>query len=284
MKSTILLLLSLLFVTQPEWPESLKSLVQAERDFASLSVEVNTRHAFISNMDDNSIAFQKGEPVNGFATWSANEANEGYLYWWPVYADIASSGDFGYTTGPAEWGPSRTERTATGGVFYSTVWVKNNEGQWKVAIDMGSARYTPGSLGKEVSIPTQLLKPSTKKVNADKVKESLAALDKSYLELLNKNKKSIDPTYFHNESRIHHGGREPVTSRDEIEKFEEPGSFNFEHLGCQVAKSGDMGFTYGKVKLDLERDGQTQTLNLNYLRVWKIDNGNWKIVLDVVGG
>ncbi|MGE0587590.1 MAG: DUF4440 domain-containing protein [Cyclobacteriaceae bacterium] len=283
MNSTILLF-PLLFAAQPDWPESLKGLVQAERDFASLSIEVNTRHAFVSNMDDNSIAFQKGEPVNGLATWSANEANEGYLFWWPVYADIASSGDFGYTTGPAEWGPSRTEKTATGGTYYSTVWTKNSEGQWRVAIDMGSARYTPGSTGEEVSIPSQLLKPSAKKVDTDKSKQSLTTLDKSYLDLLNKNKKSIDPAYFHSESRIHHGGREPVTTQEEIQKFEEPGSFSFEHIGCQVARSGDMGFTYGKVKLDRERDGQTQTLNLNYLRVWKVDNGNWKIVLDVIGG
>lgn len=263
---------------------SLQGLIAAERGFAQRSLDENTRAAFLANLDKDGIVFQKGEPVNGHEVWKALEPNESYLYWWPVYADIAASGDFGYTTGPAEFGGERTNPEPARGIYYSTVWRKNDEGVWKVAIDLGSAKYTPGPAKTDVTTP--VLPPATgrKKINIEVEKQNLVELDQTYLTKLHETKKSLLPAYFHTEARIHHGGREPITTQNEIKQFSEDGAFTFEHLGGQIASSGDMGFTYGKVKLDREKDGTRQTLPLNYLRIWKKEKGIYKIVLDVIGG
>ena len=273
-----------LYALSSPFPEPLQSLINAERNFAQLSIDVNTRHAFVSNMNDKSIVFQKGEPLNGLNTWSGYEADNNYLFWWPEYADIASSGDFGYTTGPAEFGGERDNPNPVGGIFYSTVWKKDMEGEWKILVDMGSAKYTPGSPKVDVKTTAYPLLPVNKVLNADNEKSTLLELDKNYLNKLNEAGKSVLSSYFHIEGRIHHGGQDPVTNFELIQSFKEPGHFTFQQLGGDMASSADMGFTFGKVDLVREKEGAKQTLHLNYIRVWKKYNGEWKIVLDVVGG
>jgi hypothetical protein len=46
-----------------------------------------------------------------------------------------------------------------------------------------------------------------------------------------------------------------------------------------MAESNDMFYTYGTVKTT-DADGKVS--DEKYLRVWKIENGIWKIVLDVL--
>jgi ketosteroid isomerase-like protein len=60
------------------------------------------------------------------------------LTWSAVGADIASSGDLGYTWGSYEFlskedGNQHVERGK-----YTTVWKKQTDGSWKVALDLGN--------------------------------------------------------------------------------------------------------------------------------------------------
>jgi ketosteroid isomerase-like protein len=61
------------------------------------------------------------------------------IAWEPAEADIAVSGDLGYTIGRFEstsFGPDGQQRTRTG--TYVTIWKKQRDGSWKVAVDIGS--------------------------------------------------------------------------------------------------------------------------------------------------
>ena len=61
------------------------------------------------------------------------------LTWDPIRADVAQSGDLGWTTGsyvsvsPAEDG---TERRGTG--TYVSIWRRQADGMWKVVMDLGN--------------------------------------------------------------------------------------------------------------------------------------------------
>src|SRR5437660_9708657 len=98
----------------------LTSLVDAERAFARLSIEKGTRDAFLTNLSDESIIFRPNA-VRGKAWFESNPAPTTQLDWQPAFADIAKSGDLGYTTGP--WQLRRTPGdppVAFG--HYVTVW------------------------------------------------------------------------------------------------------------------------------------------------------------------
>ena len=62
------------------------------------------------------------------------------LTWSPVAADVSASGDLGYTWGTYEFRPKLkdgTESVERG--KYMSIWKKQADGTWKVAVDMGNA-------------------------------------------------------------------------------------------------------------------------------------------------
>ncbi len=66
------------------------------------------------------------------------------LEWEPTHAEVAASGDFGYTLGRYVSSQTDAEGSAvrqTGS--YVSVWRKDADGMWKVALDVGSPDQTP---------------------------------------------------------------------------------------------------------------------------------------------
>ena len=260
----------------------LAGIVQAEKDFAQLSIDQNIRAAFVASFDDETIAFQQGEPLPGRKGWLEREANDAYLFWWPVWADVASSGDFGYTTGPAEFGGTQSEKKPTRGMYYASVWRKKN-GVWKVLADLGTGIYDPAEKKTDFTSPKTLLAKSPAPANIDADKSAIFELDKKYVNELNDAKASFKPAYLSAEARVHRPGRKPLTTTAEIASLQEKGKFTLEQVGGDIASSGDMAFTYGRVKAVVIREEKETTIPLCYMRVWKKEGGAWKIVLDVIG-
>lgn len=61
------------------------------------------------------------------------------LNWKPVKADVAESGDLGYTFGTWELtGKSRSGEDVRLTGKYATVWKKQKDGSWKVVLDLGN--------------------------------------------------------------------------------------------------------------------------------------------------
>ena len=60
------------------------------------------------------------------------------LEWEPIYADVAASGDLGYTIGKwTRMGKDSTGAQTTARGTYLTVWRKQADGSWKVVADTG---------------------------------------------------------------------------------------------------------------------------------------------------
>lgn len=250
----------------------IESLVKAEMDFAKMSVDKNTRDAFVANMDEQSIVFQEGKAVNGLSVWTPRSAGNGYLFWWPVDADIAASGDLGYTTGPAEFGPDKATRKAERGVYYSTVWRKPKDGKWKIAVDLGSSVYKPGG-EKERWNERGESKKTGSRSKIDKI--TFLKMDHNYQEKLNG--KSFMSRDFAEHGRLHRPDKDPFINGN-IRKAKEDGNYSFLQVDGEVASSGDLGYVYGNVTIQ----SQGSTRNANYLRVWKKNGERWEIVLDVI--
>ena len=78
----------------------------------------------------------------------------------------------------------------------------------------------------------------------------------------------------------------PVIGREKIaEMFNSPDtsfSLVWDPLGADIAASGDLGYTYGIYRVEMDSpDGSSVTKEGTYVTIWKKDeNGNWKFVLD----
>jgi ketosteroid isomerase-like protein len=264
-------------------PANLQSLIDAERGFAARSKETNTRQAFLDNLAPDAVLLEGGKEVNGLQAWGAKPEGKGLLFWTPIYADIASSNDFGWTTGPFWVYRSRTDTVAAFSGIYSTVWGKQSDGKWKVLFDLGGG--IPPKEKAPVSTSSIPLKPK-KKVDKEVEMRQLLEFDKSYVAKVNSTGRSFDATAFSREGRIHRPGRQPVIGAQEIKAFDETGSkFEFTSMNGGIASSGDMAYTYGTVKVTTSKEGaEAKIASLGTFRIWKKEDGkNWKIVLDVIG-
>src|SRR6185295_1353872 len=64
-------------------------------------------------LSDDAVVFEQG-PVSGKKKWEERPTDDSKLDWDPEFADIAASGDLGYTTGPWEYRTHRTDKNPAG--------------------------------------------------------------------------------------------------------------------------------------------------------------------------
>lgn len=249
-----------------------EAVAEAELAFAKTSRETNTVMAFVSNLAPDAIMFRQGEPVDGLSLWEKRTPDSTLLNWWPVVADAAMAGDLGYTTGPYQFFNKRTDSNPIGNGYYSTIWQKQKDGSWKIKVDLGVR------LEKIQELPTQLIYAPVQKADKNS-SASISAFDKEYNRTLNVRAVSFDPESFAKNFRIHRPLIGPkINASADVELAEKGKKFRFEFLGGEESASHDLAYTYGKV-IRTEKDGEHKC---NYLRVWKNEGNNWKIVLDVV--
>jgi ketosteroid isomerase-like protein len=67
-----------------------------------------------------------------------------HLIWTPVGADMAASGDLGYTWGTYEFrATDKDGKPIVDQGKYTSIWKKQSDGRWKVVLDMGNASSPP---------------------------------------------------------------------------------------------------------------------------------------------
>jgi hypothetical protein len=81
--------------------------------------------------------------VNGKEVWEKRSETGLDLIWEPTFAAIARSADFGYTTGPAKWKANKKEEKFLGYGQFISIWKKQKDGSWKVALDCGIENPEP---------------------------------------------------------------------------------------------------------------------------------------------
>ena len=118
-------------------------LLQADRDFAKATA-ARGAEGFISYFaDDVTLLPKNGAPITGKVAAAEvirkGWARPGYsLTWTPVHAELAKSGEIGYTFGTYERKFQQDGKPAIETGKYLTVWKRQSDGKWKVALDMGN--------------------------------------------------------------------------------------------------------------------------------------------------
>jgi ketosteroid isomerase-like protein len=263
---------------------SLDSLVAAEKAFAATSVERGIRESFLMFFADDGINFQPHptktreaflkRPIP--ATRPPVELN-----WRPIYADVSRAGDLGYTTGPYTFKDLSPEKRPARFGYYFSIWKKQANGDWKVAVDCGISTPEPTEQ-LEFKPASQIKWKTSRKLDLDSERASLIDLDRQFLktsEVL-----GIVESYlrsFGNQARLHRDGLLPMTERAGIRTYlsSQVSKLSWTPIKSDVAQSDDLGYTYGSYELKFA--GTNKTEKGYYVRVWKRDSGgNWKLVLD----
>ena len=256
-------------------PPDLASLVEAERAFASASVAKGMRAAFLQYLADDSIVFRP-EPVSGKKWYRARPASPAILVWEPAFADVSTSNDLGYTTGPWAF---RSDSTAEASAFghYVSVWRRGTDREWKVAIDVGISHA-------RVARPKSLATASSEKsTNVVTQQEALAAIqqeERDFVEAAARGIEDAFDTFGSEDVRVYRDGDLPVMGKDKVRVLlaKVPGTTRMQTTAAVASRDGDLGFTYGRC--DVTYNDQVSTSY--YLRIWKrMPDETWKVVLDL---
>jgi len=125
----------------------LLELMDADREFSAMSAAEGAPVAFAAYADASVIMLPAGgAPIHGHSAMVA--VFDGYtanLTWEPEYADVAASGDLGFT-----WGRYVQEREGEDGEpvlsygKYVSIWRRQDDGSWKFVLDTGNESPAPG--------------------------------------------------------------------------------------------------------------------------------------------
>ncbi len=269
---------------------TLQSLVDTERAFAKASVDQGTRPAFLAYIAEDGILFRP-MAVNG-KKWMLDHplpASEKrpLLAWQPVFADIALAGDMGYTFGPWEYKEDIKDEKAVAYGHFVTVWKKQADGSWKFVIDHGVSHAAPTTQTKPWLLPAdykpKLWEPSA--FNLESERQDLFTYDRKFSKASAEQgltKALLDRAG--PEIRLFRNGHYPFVGADGIKRAlakRSPGvRVTWQPSGGDLSTSGDLGYTYGTYTVVSKSEDQTVERG-NYLRIWKKQNGVWKMMVDV---
>ena len=272
-------------------PPALASLAAAERAFARTSVEKGFREAFLAFFANDGIFFQP-HPVNARETLRARpERPETFtLNWEPIFGDLSDAGDLGFTTGPYTLTyKSPQESAPQHGCFFS-VWKVQSDGSWKVVIDAGITTPGPISSGVHSSFRAARRAQSKQKhtpANLESDRLSLMELDRELLRAISKiGMTNAFWSCLDDEARLHRTGVMPLTGKESIKKYlsQKRIEVKWEPIASDIAKSGDLGYTYGRYEAATIGDASIkEVVRGYYVRVWRRDAaGRWRLMLDTV--
>jgi ketosteroid isomerase-like protein len=265
-------------------PPALASLVATERAFARLSAAEGTREAFLTYFADTGINFTPA-PTNVKETMGKLPAGRGtsVLEWTPVFGDVSSAGDMGYTTGPYVSTDLSGRQPKHYGYFFS-IWKTQTDGTWKVVLDTGIRTLAPDpSAGQPRFRAAGRVTPELEGEALDPAQAKKALLqtergigDAAYPVV-------AFTSYMSDDVRLNRDGSFPLIGRQSAETylFERLASIRFEPIEACVARSADLAYTYGSFSLRQDNRPGTAEQKGYYVRVWKqVASGQWRIAID----
>jgi ketosteroid isomerase-like protein len=120
------------------------ALVKIEGEFMKAAADHGSQ-GYLSYYSDDAVEVPNGQAFlpgkeNIAKTMGFLDNPDNHLTWAPVGAGIASSGDLGYTYGTYEFtSKDKDGKPVVDKGKYATIWKKQKDGSWKVALDMGNS-------------------------------------------------------------------------------------------------------------------------------------------------
>ena len=248
------------------------SLAAAETAFAAHSVREDMRAAFLAAFAPDGVFVRNGWTVSN--EWLRNQpAPPIVLDWRPQYVEVAASGELGLSTGP--WKITSKAKPDTPPLFgqFVSVWRREAGGSWKVAVDLGIA-HPAEALWSAPLETRQLPAPRSGPESGIAQAEARFAADARANGL-----RAAYAAHGADNLRFYRNGHPPTAARSDAltaaAMAEASPAWTVERM--ETARSGDFGYARGSYAVAAAPGVPTGW----YLRVWRREGGEWRIVMDV---
>lgn len=256
----------IIFLKGLQAQKTIDGLIAAERAFAQYALDNTIKQAFLKFADTAGVQFANGKPIKSLELWANRQENKNVLKWQPHFAEIAASGDFGYTTGPWTFQASDKD-TIAGRGQYTTMWHLNEKGDWKFLVDYG---HNYAAIN-----PTKNIEKIKQSVKQKATEQSLLEVQKAFNLMAAISTQAAYQKYLSRQSILNIEGRLPVRETfEQLAVFNDVSEVSFNIQGSGIATSGDMGFVYGATTNKEKTD--------NYLHIWRHEKDGWKLAVAVI--
>ncbi len=231
-------------------------VVAAERAFAARAGEVGWVPAFREFVaPDGQLGQANGYTDAPAAMAETPDDGNRNLFWWPAFAGISRSGDFGFTTGAVSFDEAHTPRG-----HYFTVWRRQPDGSWKWIYDGGVGPITdaaalPGPGGDLPMLPVA----ARGERNAEAAVAAVTALERAGM------------LRFAPDARLART-REPFAA-DAARST--PQDVSYEPVRVEASEGGDLVMVLGHASWF-----SYATIPAAYARMWQRRADSWVVVYD----
>ena len=249
----------------------------AETFFAAQAAQAGTAAAFVANSAPNGLVVEQGKLLNAQELWAGRPAKSGQrLSWYPVLADVAQTGDLGYTTGP--WTAFQNDRPQAAGE-YVTVWRKQPDGKFRFVVYMGIERVgTAPAKATAVAAPRLLAAAATPSAAPTNI---LLDLDRKFAaaELLKPG--ATYQQYLSAEARLYRPNLSVMQGAAASANMKTlDGGYLFTATAGYLATSCDMGYVVGTLRRAASARHPEE--NGSYLRIWRREAvAGWRLAVEV---
>ena len=255
-------------------------LVHNERAFAADVADVGMRDGFLAHIAADGVLFVP-EAVNGKAHYEASRRRRGHLSWFPIYAEISSGGDMGWTTGPWEWRQDSMDSLPQASGHYNTIWVLQPDSTWKFVFDMGVAHSPHQAAPPPLAIRALDMPSIDGDLTLDQARAELVQVERTFASTsASQGLVTAYVSRMANDIRCYRQGEYPIVGVSDVTTAlsQIDGIWTWDVNHADVSQSCDLGYTFGVSRLD--RAGAS--IQYSYGRIWRRgDDGAWQLTVDI---
>ena len=240
------------------------AVIAAERAFAARAGEIAWVPAFREFVaPDGQLAQPDGYANAPEQLAQAQDDGNRNLFWWPAFAAISRSGDFGFTTGVVSFDAARTPRG-----HYFTVWRRQPDGSWKWIYDGGVGPIAhPDFIAPGADVPAAVT-ATTGEASAERAIDAVRALEET----------GRARDFMASNSQVFRTGQERATGARIAEAVTPPANdFTYSISRIEASAGGDLVMVLGEARWTSAAGQSVHTL---YGRVWQHQQEGWRVLYD----
>ncbi|GAA4783095.1 hypothetical protein GCM10023231_08430 [Olivibacter ginsenosidimutans] len=265
-------------IAQQDPSEQVNQLISAEYNLSVLATKKGLLTAYQTFSDENTI-FYTPAPTK-VTDYLKNKPNlPDVMQWKPIYAKVAKSDEWGFTTGAITWQKVGSPKKYG---EYLCLWKRDRKGEWRMAYRAISEHFEPyRKISVDFESPANnKYRKSRSRARLKQREDIILSTDQLYATILKADNKTAFKEFLTDGARIYIPGYNPVIKLDKIQAFLEKQDINIESVEGKVdrAYSGELAFSQGDAII---RQGNKVT-KCYYIRIWELqENAMWKVSVDM---
>jgi len=236
--------------------------------------------AGVTNSFDRNTIFFKPNPEPALEYFRNRPNSPDMVSWRPVFAKIAKSNEWGFTTGPITW---QNEGFGKKYGEYLSIWKRDRRDRWKIAV---RAEIEHPNESREPQIAfvnpenTRYFKQRSK-VRLSQREDIIRSTDQLLSTVLRADNALGYKEFMTDESRMLFSGFSPQVGKNNIIQFLKKNKIDIKTQNVAVDRSlsGELAYSYGDAKVI--KDNRVQ--NFYYIRVWELnDDFKWNVLVEML--